>query len=347
MEVANPIDTDRRQQQVAAWLGRVLGSGVELAPLAGDASFRRYFRALRRGERWVVMDAPPEKESVAPFLAVRSWLDRIGMRVPALIAVDEEAGLLLLEDLGDTTWAKALEAGNAVEPLFDDALRQLHLLHAADASALNLPPFDKARMERECALYLDWYLPNIVGKSMRSGERAQFFVALEPLLDRIVNLPQVPIHLDFHSRNLMLVNDAPPLGVIDFQDACIGPLGYDIASLIYDCYQDYDTKLAYSVSVAFYAQLPQGWRRQFADAEAWHASLLATSLQRHIKVCGIFSRLAFRDGKRQFLDNLPQTRRHLACELDALGTSVAALKRLMVDDLLDTTPSNHKVSACN
>ncbi|MDQ6950959.1 MAG: phosphotransferase [Mariprofundales bacterium] len=314
--------TDTRNQCIAHWVDRVLGQGVLLTPLAGDASFRRYLRAQRGegtgSERWVVMDAPPAKESVVPFLQVRRWLESLDLRVPALVAADEAVGLLLLEDFGDTTWAQARDQGRAVAPLFADAVRQLHLLQAGDASALHSPCFDHARMARECALYLDWYLPFVAQREVDARFRANFFAALEPLFEQIARIPQAPVHLDYHSRNLMLPDDAVPLGVIDFQDACLGPITYDLSSLIYDCYQDYGLTQPLAVSEGFYHALPARFHSAFADAEAWHQALLATSLQRHIKVCGIFARLAFRDGKTQFLQALPQTRRHLLFELDAL-----------------------------
>jgi len=318
-----PSVADTREQCIAHWLDQILGGDIALTPLAGDASFRRYLRARRTdGEsetRWVVMDAPPERESVGQFLKVQAWLEEIGIRVPEVVAADVMQGLVLLEDFGDTTWAVAMQHGQAVEPLFEDALQQLRSLQRGDAGGLNLPHFDQSRMARECALYLDWYLPYIAKREVDATLRGDFFAALQPLFTQLSAIPQAPVHLDYHSRNLMMPNNALPLGVIDFQDACIGPITYDLASLLYDCYQDYDPEQSLAISRGFYEGLPAPLQHAFTDRDGWHEALLATALQRHIKVCGIFARLAFRDGKTQFLHELPQTRRHLLSELEQLN----------------------------
>ncbi len=318
---------EARSQLRQQWVESVLGHAVPITPLAGDASFRRYFRVQNTDDRsYVLMDAPPPQEDVRPFLAVRDWLDAAGLRVSALIAEERTAGLLLLEDFGDVTWARFRAAGGDLAPLFTDALRQLSLLQAATPPAdLTLPPFDAARMHRECDLYLDWYLPHVVGHKPDEDARSTFHAALAPWIDELAALPRVPVHLDYHSRNLMLPPDlergepAPPLGVIDYQDAVLGPLTYDLASLLYDCYQDYPEPLRRHWSHHYFAQLPDHLVSNFADFGAWHRAVRLTALQRHIKAIGIFARLAYRDGKRQFLDEIPLTRKHLHAELDALS----------------------------
>jgi len=226
-----------------------------------------------------------------------------------VIARNEVDGLLLLEDFGDTTWAVALQQGVALAPLLDDALRQLHRLQSI-ATTVDLPLFDAQRMRRECALWTDWYLPHI-GKPLAEGERERTLDAMLALFAPVLALPQVVVHLDFHSRNLMLPNDGMPLGVIDFQDAVIGPVTYDLASLLYDCYQDYPEALRQQWSYNFFAALPEQLRQAFDDAAHWHRCLRLTAMQRHIKAIGIFTRLAHRDGKQQFLDEIPLTRKHL------------------------------------
>jgi len=249
--------------------------------------------------------------------------------VPQKVAGDVQQGFLLLEDFGDTTWAVHVDSGGDVTPLFSDALRQLHLLQHAHPDPY-LSVFDVARMQRECDLYLDWYLPNVAKHSPSQAEREAFHASFLPLLESIAALPRVPVHLDYHSRNLMLVNGKVPenenspeqgafaLGVIDFQDAVNGPLTYDLASLLYDCYQDYDEPLRRDVSEQFFAALPEAQQAYFSDVDDWHRAVRLTAMQRHIKAIGIFSRLAFRDGKKQFFDEIPLTRKHLREELAVL-----------------------------
>lgn len=299
--------------------------------LAGDASFRRYFRVWQGDISYVLMDAPPGKEDVAPFLAVRSWLETAGVRVPALIVADRQQGYLLLEDFGDDTWALHLQTGEhrglPLDLLLEDALHQLNLLQASPPLH-PLPQFDVARMQRECDLYLDWYLPRVAGYVADDGQRRTFHDAMLPLLQEIAALPQVPVHLDFHSRNLMLPQGKLPLGMIDFQDAVIGPVTYDLASLLYDCYQEYPEDFRRKWSRRYFDMLGEEVKPAFDDFEAWHRMLRLTAMQRHIKAIGIFGRLAHRDGKRQFLDEIPLTRKHLKEELTVLGCDGAGLSLL-------------------
>lgn len=290
--------------------------------LAGDASFRRYFRVFQDSGSFVLMDAPPGKEDVTPFLEVRSWLAGAGVRVPDLIHEDRAQGFLLLEDFGDVTWASHLNSceltGISLDILFEDALIQLKALQNS-TPPLSLPLFDVDRMQRECDLYLDWYLPQVASYTPSHDERSRFHLALLPMLEEIAALPRVPVHLDYHSRNLMLPAGTIPLGMIDFQDAVIGPLTYDLASLLYDCYQNYPEESRRQWSRYFYDMLSEELKGKFGDFDAWHRALRLTAMQRHIKAIGIFSRLAHRDGKLQFLDEIPLTRQHLQDEMQALA----------------------------
>jgi len=303
---------------------------AELQPLAGDASFRRYFRVRGEAGNRVLMDAPPPKEDVRPFLRVREWLDEAGVRVPALVGSEVLQGFLLLEDFGDITWAAHLSDGGDVVPLFADGLRQLHALQS-HLPVFALPLFDEARMRAECNLYLDWYLPHVACHTPSAEAREAFHAALAPLLWEIARLPRVPVHLDYHSRNLMLPDGCTPLGVIDFQDAVMGPVTYDPASLLYDCYQSYPERVRREWSRHFFEAMPRSLQEGFADVEAWHRAVRLTALQRHIKAIGIFSRLAFRDGKRQFLQEIPLTRKHLREEIGDLGMEEGLTPLLLME----------------
>jgi aminoglycoside/choline kinase family phosphotransferase len=309
---------DNRIAARESWLQDVLPEVYELNPLAGDASFRRYFRVFSGGQRFVLMDAPPPHEDVRPFLAVRDWFEQVGLRVSKLIAKDIGQGFLLLEDFGDITWASYRALGENAGLLFEDALRQLQLLQAS-TPGLELPSFDIKRMSRECDLYLDWYLPEVAALELSDVDRKDFHESLADILTTLAELPRVPVHLDYHSRNLMLPNGSLPLGQIDYQDAVIGPVTYDLASLLYDCYQDYPEPERRFWSRCFYDELPHDLSAHFEGFEDWHQKVRLTALQRHIKAIGIFSRLAYRDGKKQFLDEIPLTRKHLIEEMEVLG----------------------------
>jgi len=320
------------------WLQEILGQDFSIAPLAGDASFRCYFRVISEGyqsgkQHYVLMDAPPQHEDVRPFLAVRSWFEQAGLRVSTLEGVNLQQGFLLLEDFGDETWATYSASGGDISPLFNDALRQLHLLQASDPE-ITLHLFDVPRMQRECDLYLDWYLPRVAGSTPSASERDMFHAALAPALKGLEALPCVPVHLDYHSRNLMLPKGLLPLGQIDYQDAVLGPVAYDLASLLYDCYQDYPEQERRHWSRVFFEALPEHLSDYFADFDTWHRNLRLTALQRHIKAIGIFARLAYRDGKTQFLDEIPLTRQHLMDEMAALDMPESDFSLLYVEPVL-------------
>ena len=315
--------SDLRLEQAKEWLAEQFFH-FDIQTLAGDASFRRYFRVSTAEETYVLMDAPPEKEDVSPFIHICDWLAQNQLNVPKIIARDQSQGFLLLEDFGDVTWAIYLKENSTIEHLFTDALQQLHHLQAAP-NTLKIPCFDIKRMQRECDLYLDWYLPHIQGTTPSIKERKQFHDTLQPLLKSIHSLPQTAVHLDYHSRNLMVPKNGLPLGIIDFQDAVIGPITYDLASLLYDCYQDYPEAERRQWSLYFFTTLHVKHQAYFQDFETWHQAVRLTSLQRHIKVLGIFARLAHRDGKTRFLDEIPLTYQHCMQELKALSLQIPLL----------------------
>jgi len=309
---------DIRRIAAHRWAIGVLGGDCSIQPLAGDASFRRYFRISHQQKNLVLMDAPPEKEELSPFLRVRCWLETVGVRAPRLLAEDITQGFLLLEDFGDLTWAGYLKKHSDPSDMLADAIRQLGVLQA-HVPDFDLPLFGEERMHAECDLYLDWYLPHVAAYQPSADECCNFHDAMAPLLAEITALPCVPVHLDYHSRNLMFPENGLPLGVIDFQDAVKGPVTYDLASLLYDCYQGYPEDMRRTWSLRFFESLPDELKAFFADADAWHRALRLTAMQRHIKALGIFSRLAYRDGKQQFLDEIPLTRKHLYENMDYLG----------------------------
>ncbi len=330
--------TDQRLETATRWVKSHVGDGCQVLPLAGDASFRRYFRVVQDNQSYVLMDAPPDKEDVGPFLAVREWLSGAHVRVPELVCKDQGLGFLLLQDFGDLTWALHVEtactSGATLPELFDDARGQLISLQCSTPSVV-LPRFDVARMQRECDLYLDWYLPMVAKHQPSKKDRDDFHAAMLPLIQQLDALPKCPVHLDYHSRNLMLPEGVLPLGVIDFQDAVMGPVTYDLASLLYDCYQNYPEDLRCQQSRLFFGQLTREIQSRFDDFEAWHRAMRLTAMQRHIKAIGIFARLAYRDGKGQFLNEIPLTRIHLVEEMAALGLEAPGFSMLHIEPQQD------------
>ncbi|HLO77941.1 MAG TPA: phosphotransferase [Magnetospirillum sp.] len=285
--------------------------------LAGDASFRHYDRLQRGGERAVLMDAPPPKEDVRPFVRIARHLDAMGYSAPGLLAVDEANGLLLLEDLGDDTYTRLLARGHDETALYALATDLLADLHARpDAIPAGLPPYDDERLLTEACLLTDWYLP-AVGRPVDDGARAEYgtlWTALFPLARAV---PATMVLRDFHVDNLMLL-DRPGLaacGLLDFQDAVAGPLTYDLMSLLEDARRDIDPALIATMKDRYLARLPHLARDDF------DASWAVMAAQRHAKVIGIFTRLCKRDGKPIYLGHIPRVWRLLeqACAHPALA----------------------------
>jgi len=289
----------------------VLGTrDYALAPASEDASFRRYFRVTLTAPyppsgdalTLIVMDAPPPRENCAPFVRIAALLADAGVHAPTVLAQDLDCGFLLLTDLGTTTYLQALNDGNAND-LFSDALDALIRWQLTTREGA-LPPYDETLLRRELELFPEWYVSRHLGQTLTDVERR----ALSALFDRIItaNLAQstVFVHRDFMPRNLMRTTPNP--GVLDFQDAVIGPIGYDVACLFKDAFISWPEERVLDWTIRYWerarrAQLPvpmdfgDFWR----DVE-W------MGLQRHLKVLGIFARIRHRDGKRGYVEDTPR-----------------------------------------
>ena len=310
-----------RQQAFADWLQAVSGphglnpGTVRLA--SADASFRRYFRVDRAaGGSVVVMDAPPDKENCQPFVDVAAWLASTGVRVPDVLAWDQPQGFMLLSDLGDQTLLTELspERSAAALPWFRDALSSLLRWQAA-APPAGLPAYDEALLRRELQLFPDWYLAQHKGLTLDAGQTQTQTLAqaFDVIVQRNLAAPQVFVHRDFMPRNLMLPRADDPdrrLGVLDFQDAVVGPITYDIASLMRDAFLSWEEDMVLDVTIRYWEQARKaglmdfdGWSEDFG---AFYRAVEWMGLQRHLKVAGIFARLTLRDGKPKYLADAPR-----------------------------------------
>jgi aminoglycoside/choline kinase family phosphotransferase len=280
------------------FLERLGWAGAAIVPLAGDASFRRYFRVRRGDASAVLMDAPPEHEDSRPFLAVARHLDAIGFRAPRVLGEDLDRGLILLEDFGDARMREAIEADPARErPIYTRTIDLLADLHAAAPGAL--PPYDMAVYQREAGLFPEWYMPAVGLEADAEAYRAAWREALAPVAgDRSVTVLR-----DYHAENIMLLDDGA-LGLLDFQDALAGHPAYDLVSLLQDARRDVAAPLE-AAMIARYAE-----RRPF-DPAAY--ALLGA--QRNAKILGIFTRLWKRDGKPRYLAFQPRVWAYLERDL--------------------------------
>jgi aminoglycoside/choline kinase family phosphotransferase len=302
------LPNDTRLALVQDWLTNDLGIRAErVEPASSDASFRRYFRAFRNGETFVIMDAPPDKEDVRPYLKVTGLLESLGIHVPHVLEANVNSGLLLMEDLGVTQYLQRLNSGDDPDRLYGDALFALAEIQTrgVDAAA-ELAPYDREPLAREMALMPEWFCRRHLQMSLSEAENQIIADAFEFLIAEALMQPSVFVHRDYHSRNLMVTHEHNP-GVIDFQDALRGPIGYDLVSLLKDCYIGWPRERV-EQWVSGYRNLvrsrggPGG--RDNREFLRWFDLI---GLQRHIKVLGIFARLWYRDGKAGYLRDLPLT----------------------------------------
>jgi aminoglycoside/choline kinase family phosphotransferase len=295
-------ETAMRAADRLAWAQRVLGqadAGLERASV--DAGFRSYWRSTGAGPSRIVMDSPPDKEDVRPWLAIRSLLESGGVRVPRVLAEDVASGFLLLEDLGAQTYLQVIDDGNA-DALFDAAVTQLLKLQAITPPA-GLPRYDEALLARELRLFDEWFIGRHLGISLDCGAMEALDLVHRRLIDAALAQPRVLVHRDFMPRNLMPVAGGP--AVLDFQDAVVGPIAYDALSLFKDAFLGWpearvDAWLDRYHARALDAGLPVPPLARFRRDADW------IGVQRHLKVIGIFARLWHRDGKPKYLEDVPR-----------------------------------------
>jgi len=313
-----------RAQAIAGFLATAGWGAARLSPLAGDASFRRYVRLDGAGGRAMLMDAPPPQEDVRPFLAVARLLQAMALSAPRILAEDPAAGLLLLEDFGDGTFTRLLAAGAAEEPLYALAVDVLIAINRrfAGAAAAVLPPYDEVLLLAEAALLVDWYLPALIGAPVDPALRRDYLDLWRELLPAACAVPQTLVLRDYHVDNLMRLDDRQGLevcGLLDFQDAVLGPMSYDLVSLLEDARRDVPAPLAAAMRERFLAGFPA------LDHAAFDRSYALLGAQRNCKIIGIFTRLHRRDGKPGYLRHIPRVWRWL--EQDLRHPALAPLGR--------------------
>src|SRR3984893_15960333 len=306
-----PDASDSRLAELTRWVFDDLGfAGSRIAPASVDASFRRYFRVTRGEDTYIVMDAPPEKESLGPFLNVARILLGMGLNAPVVLAKDPKRGLLLLSDLGGRQYLDALDTEQAADRLYADALGALCTMQTADAAAARaLPSYDHALLMREMELMPEWFLRRHLGLQIAAAERGMLDRLFEMLAQSALEQPATFVHRDYHSRNLLVISTNNP-GILDFQDAVLGPVTYDLVSLLKDCYIAWPAARGRAWGLQHRERvLAKGFLLEASEAKFIHWFDLV-GLQRHIKVFGIFARLYYRDGKAQYLKDLPRVLRY-------------------------------------
>jgi aminoglycoside/choline kinase family phosphotransferase len=328
-----------RLDRARQWVQNILGvQSVDLQPASADASFRRYFRFSAEGSSLILMDAPTDREDCRPYIAVSELLEHAGIHVPIIHARDLDAGFLLLEDLGQRCYLDELDTDSA-PALYGDALGALLAMQSrvpADA----IPEFDTARVFQELSLFGEWFLHRHLGIDTTGKTGEVLSTSCQLLVDRFAGQARVFVHRDYHSRNLMRTLERNP-GVLDFQDAVAGPATYDAISLLRDVYIEWPRERVETWLLEYHEGALCEGIPITSDAAGFLRDADLIGAQRHLKIAGIFCRLYYRDGKSDYLRDIPLTLRYL---MDECGRQpeLAAL-----GDLLEELDVMRKLQECN
>lgn len=321
----DPAPPDARAREALAWAERHADFEIRRhSPISSDASFRRYFRITNGDESRVVMDAPPEREATGPFVDIAGRLRRAGLNAPEVLAEDRERGFLLLTDLGDRPWHQVLDEHNA-DAMFGEAMTALSKMQC-DADATSLPDYDAALLLRELSLFPDWFLARHWGVEPTESELDDWEMVCMTLIRWALDQPAVFVHRDFMPRNLMVSQPNP--GILDFQDAVLGPISYDPVCLLRDAFLSWPPDRVD-------AWLEDYRKRALADGlpvpedpQLWRRTCDLMGVQRHLKVLGIFARIRYRDGKPRYLEDAPRFFAYLKAAIDR-NPELALLDRLL------------------
>ena len=307
IEISNP-PADARLAALKAWMNGIDAvAGSEPVPASEDASFRRYFRLQSGPNSFIVMDAPPPQEDCLPFVKIAGYLEAMRLNAPRIIEANLDEGFLLLSDLGSRQYLDELRRDASTAPdLYNDALSALATMQRRGAAYQGLlPPYDDELLRFELSLFHDWLCGKHLGISLTKNEERAWRDCCDVLVANALDQPQVFVHRDYHSRNLMRTDAGNP-GILDFQDAVEGPLTYDLASLLKDCYVKWPAEQVWQWALTFYKAMDITMRARI-DAEQFRRYFELMGAQRHLKAAGIFARLNHRDGKAAYLEDVPRT----------------------------------------
>jgi aminoglycoside/choline kinase family phosphotransferase len=332
--------SDDRLAALRDWINSIDAVvGCEPTPASGDASFRRYFRLQAGAESFIVMDAPPGQEDCLPFVRVAGYLEAMRLNAPRVIAANLDDGFLLLTDLGSRLYLDELRRNpDAAERLYADAISALLTMQRrGTAYQASLPPYDDKLLRFELSLFHDWLCGKHLQLSLTATEEAAWQMCCDMLVDNALHQPQVFVHRDYHSRNLMMTGNDNP-GILDFQDAVEGPLTYDLVSLLKDCYVRWPAEQVSHWALEFYRALDRPMREQ-VDAMQFRRYFELMGVQRHLKAAGIFARLNHRDGKAAYMADIPRTLSYVI-ELGPHYEELQFLVRLVEQQVLPTLVSS-------
>lgn len=298
------MNADTRLIHLNEWIVENFGNiEYSLAPVSGDASFRRYFRLITPQAHYIAVDSPPEKENNDAFINVTHLLGAEGLPVPHIYYSSLDFGFFLLSDLGDDLYFKEITVENA-DALYLKALNALIIIQKTEATSL--PQYYEKLLKQEMELYREWFLNKHLQLTLSEHDSNMFDDVFNSLAQNATEQPQVFVHRDYHSRNLMNIEGKYP-GIIDYQDAVIGPVTYDLVSLLRDCYISWPNKKVIELTLTFHKKLIENNIISEVNDKTFLKWFDLMGIQRHLKAIGIFSRLNIRDNKPNYLKDIPRT----------------------------------------
>jgi aminoglycoside/choline kinase family phosphotransferase len=279
--------------------------------MSGDAGFRCYYRFSHQGKSFIAVDAPIDMSDNPAFIFMQKLLSQQDILVPEIIAVDLPLGFFCLSDFGNVLLSDTLTLEN-MSTVYRKAIDILPKIHLGVTSAdKEVAHYDQAFVKRELDIFTEWLIEKHLSITLSESEQLQLNTCFDVLNNNMLEQPQVLIHRDFHSRNIMVIDNGE-LGVIDFQDAVIGPVTYDVVSLLRDCYIKWPSEKVAAL-LQYYIDLVSPQQPLLANIKLtqWQRWFDLTGMQRHLKASGIFARLHHRDGKSGYLNDIPLTLSYL------------------------------------
>ena len=334
----------QRLSDLNTWLASISSPKLDISSLrvaSADASFRRYFRidesanAANGAERqsYIVMDAPQPQEDVRPFIKIAELFGGMHLTVPKVLAQDTEQGFLLLTDLGTTMYSHVLNLDTA-HKLYMDAIDSLVLLQSQSQPDV-LPEYNREFLHRELMIFPEWYINKHLGVTLNDEQTASLNKVFDAILANVVAQPQVFVHRDYHSRNLMVTDKGNP-GIIDFQGARYGPMTYDVVSLLRDAYVQWDEEMVLDWAIRYWEKAKKAGLPVAPDIDSFYRDFEFMGLQRHLKILGIFARLAHRDGKQHYLADMPTVMDYVRKTANRYSVLIPLLR--LLDVIEDTAP---------
>ena len=302
------MDNLKRIDLLKDWLSKKLEIDFSISTASSDASFRRYFRVKTVEDSFIVMDAPPQNESIEAFLKIRQILNTVNVNVPDIYEEDDELGFILMQDFGKDTYLDVLNDDNQ-QRLYSDSIESIIQMQKLVKKDLCQSYTQKILFD-EMALFIEWYLKKYKKIELTNKENEELLACFEKIIKKVSKQEKFFVHRDYHSRNLMNLKSNNP-GILDFQDALEGPVTYDLVSLLKDAYIEWDEEIVLDHVVRYWEKAKINNLITNLEFSTFYKDFECMGIQRHLKILGIFARLSIRDKKNQYLENIPLVEKYL------------------------------------